>query len=158
MSTDPTGAPLLNAETSRQPTDDDEAKGTRQRRNDGKRSRENAHRRHRRHCRRETRTAQHVILAKLLQVGNVAAPDFDDLPPVPSGTRTYVGTAVLDFRRAGLIRTVGGPIAFTSGGRHSNYLHRRQLVVDADGVTAWMDRHPVPDDEDSKTDGPADCP
>ena len=139
----------MDAETSRQPTAD-EAKGTPRRRTDGAVFREDAHRRHRQHCRRDTRAAQHAILAKLLQVGDVAAPDFDDLPPASTGSRTYVGTAFLDLRRAGLIRTFGGPVAVNVGGRHSSYVHRWRLVADADEVAAWLDSHPIPDDTESE--------
>src|SRR5262245_40215304 len=109
MPAGPTRAPMMDAETSRQATAD-EAKGTPQCRVDGAASRADAHRRHRHHCRRDTRAAQHVILARLMQVGEVAAPDFDDLPPASTGSRTYLGTAFLDLRRAGLIGTVGGPV------------------------------------------------
>src|SRR4051812_41611474 len=112
MSTGPTRAPLMDAETSRQPTAD-EAKGTPRNRTDGAASREDAHRRHHRYCRRDTRAAQHAILAKLMQVGDVSAPDFDDLPPASTGSRAYLGTAFLDLRREGLIRTAGGPVVVT---------------------------------------------
>ncbi|WP_169980906.1 hypothetical protein [Tautonia rosea] len=114
---------------------------------DGAVEREKGHRKHRRpKCAAHLATAKHAVLDRLLAVGTVSAPDLDDaLPPGPSGNKTYVGTAILDLRRAGMIVPTGPPIATTRGGRHTNYLFCWRLCVDADTVRRYLAAHPIPD-------------
>jgi hypothetical protein len=123
---------------------------------DGGEARERGHRAHRRRCRHHLRLAQHAILARLIEVDEAWAPDFEHLPAASSGSRTFVGTAFGDLSRSRLIRTVGPPVTTTIGGRHAHYLHRWALAVDASVALAWMQANPVPDpveDGDDQADG-----
>ncbi|WP_165249239.1 hypothetical protein [Paludisphaera soli] len=94
------------------------------------------------------RIAAHAIIDRLLTVGVCTATDLDDLPPAESGSRTYVGTAFLDLRRAGVIRTDGPPVPTTVGGRHSPFLFRWRLVSDAAAALAYKAAFPIPTEAD----------
>jgi hypothetical protein len=109
-----TTAPFLAAPPAA-PTAADTAKGNpRPDRDDGAAARERGHDKHRRRCRRDMRVAAHAIIDRLLTAGSLMATDLDDLPPAPSGSRTYIGTAFLDLRRNGVIRTAGPPVPTTA--------------------------------------------
>jgi hypothetical protein len=120
---------------------------------DGAAARERGHDKHRRRCRPDMTRAQHAIIDRLIAVGEAWAPDFDDvLPAAESGSRTYIGTAFLDLRRAGIVRTVGGPVPTTERGRHAPYLHRWRLAVAAADAERFKASRPIPPDEPADQD------
>ncbi len=151
----------MSMTTTATPPTNDDAKGTppRPRRTaptlDGGEARERAHRRHRHRCRHHLRLAQHAALARLIEVGEVWAPDLEHLPAAPSGSRTFIGTGFRDLSRRRLIRPAGSPITTTTGGRHAPYLNRWALAVPASDAVAWMALNPIPDpvEDDDQADG-----
>lgn len=139
-----TTAPFLTAPPADAPHAADTANGTPDPDRDGAAARERGHDKHRRRCRRDMRVAAHAIIDRLLTAGSCVATDLDDLPPAPSGSRTYIGTAFLDLRRNGVIRTAGPPEPTTAGGRHAAYLHRWILATDAAAALAYKLANPIP--------------
>ena len=55
----------------------------------------------------------------------------------------------------GVIRTVGGPVVATDGGRHSNYLHKWRLAVDHAAARLYLAAHPIPEPEPETGDEPS---
>jgi hypothetical protein len=109
--------------------------------------REDGHRKHSGRCKRDRVIAQHTIIDRCLAVGEVSAIDFDDvLPPAPSGSRTYVGTAFTDLSRAGIIRPADLFVT-TAGRRHSQLLRRWRLAVDAAAAERHKAGNPIPEPE-----------
>ena len=114
---------------------------------DGADLREDGHRKQRGRCKRDRVIARHAIIDRCLAVGEVSAIDLDDiLPPVPSGSRTYVGTAFSDLSRAGIIQPAGLFVT-TAGRRHSQFLRRWRLAVDAAAAERHKGDNPIPEPE-----------